>query len=138
MFALTVLPLQVLEWLQEENLRSYAPIFVHHRLDSLEYVTWQDRAAVGRTGCQLARIGRRLTRIGRQLARIGRRLTRIGRQLARIGRQLTRIGRQLARIERQLARIGRRLEENLRSWAPIFVHLDSLEYVHHQPYTLNP
>jgi len=30
--------LQVLEWLQEENLRSYAPIFVHHRLDSLGYV----------------------------------------------------------------------------------------------------
>jgi len=32
---------QVLEWLEEENLRSYAPLFVHHDLDSLEYVTPQ-------------------------------------------------------------------------------------------------
>ncbi|KAJ1473644.1 hypothetical protein T484DRAFT_1835300, partial [Baffinella frigidus] len=29
---------EVLEWLQEENLRSYAPLFVYHRLDSLDYV----------------------------------------------------------------------------------------------------
>ena len=30
--------MQVVEWLQEENLRSYAPLFVHHDLDSLDYV----------------------------------------------------------------------------------------------------
>ncbi|KAJ1471840.1 hypothetical protein T484DRAFT_3485030 [Baffinella frigidus] len=29
---------EVLEWLQVENLRSYAPLFIHHDLDSLAYV----------------------------------------------------------------------------------------------------
>jgi len=29
----------VLEWLQGENLRSYAPLFIHHDLDSLAYVS---------------------------------------------------------------------------------------------------
>ena len=93
---------QVLEWLQEENLRSYGPIFVHHRLDSLSYVSWLDKAAVVWIGCQLARIGCQLVRIGRQLARIGC----------------------------PLARIGRRLEENLRS-SSLFIHhnIDSLNYV---------
>jgi hypothetical protein len=101
---------QVLEWLQEENLRSYAPLFVYNRLDSLDFVSWQDRAAVVWIECRLATIGRRLTRIGRRLNRIGCRLVRIG---------------------RRLARIGHRLEENLRSYAPLFVYnrLDCLEYV---------
>ena len=31
---------------QVENLRSYAPLFIHHDLDSLAYVSWQDRASV--------------------------------------------------------------------------------------------
>ena len=53
MFALTVLPLQVLEWLQEENLRSYAPIFVHHRLDSLEYVRQTLRVWGQGVGCRV-------------------------------------------------------------------------------------
>jgi len=35
---------EVLEWLQEENLRSYAPLFVYYRLDSLEYVARLERA----------------------------------------------------------------------------------------------
>ncbi|KAJ1474238.1 hypothetical protein T484DRAFT_1833138, partial [Baffinella frigidus] len=30
---------EVLEWLQVENLRSYAPLFIHHDLDSLAYVS---------------------------------------------------------------------------------------------------
>ncbi|KAJ1466863.1 hypothetical protein T484DRAFT_1921989, partial [Baffinella frigidus] len=30
--------MKVLEWLREENLRSYAPLFVYHRLDSLDAV----------------------------------------------------------------------------------------------------
>jgi len=30
--------LEVLDWLQEENLRTYAPLFIYHRLDSLVYV----------------------------------------------------------------------------------------------------
>ncbi|KAJ1479745.1 hypothetical protein T484DRAFT_2022949, partial [Baffinella frigidus] len=35
---------EVLEWLQEENLRSYAPLFVYHRLDSLDYVARLEKA----------------------------------------------------------------------------------------------
>ena len=116
---------QVLEWLQEENLRSTEPSPEPSHEPSLEPCRcWSGfkRRTCGRTrpsSCTTAS-----TLLPMYVAWIARRLARIGRLLARIGRRL-------ARIRCQLARIGRRLEENLRSYAPIFVHhrLDSLAYV---------
>ena len=41
--------MQVLEWLQEANLRSYAPLFVRHNLDSLNFVRETPRASARQT-----------------------------------------------------------------------------------------